>query len=97
MSPATRNAHLYVGEFEAPAVFPAEEHLDTGALARRLELLSAPFGQSDLQDLDCLGLGCQVPRLAGLKGIKNARKQAGSLVALVSSKVKTAPTAALTI
>ena len=61
MSPATRNAHLYVGEFEAPAVFPAEEHLDTGALARRLELLSAPFGQSDLQDLDCLGLGCQVP------------------------------------
>ena len=36
-------------------------------------------------------------RVAGLKGVKSARKQAGSLVAPVSSEVKTAPTAALTI
>ena len=72
----------------------AGEHFDTGALARRLELVSGQFGQSDLQDLDCLGLGCQV---AGLKSVKRTRKQAGSLVAENEfQKVKAAPTAALT-
>ena len=42
---------------------PAEEYFDTCALDSRQELfkLSAPLGQSNLQDLDCLGLGCQVP------------------------------------
>ena len=42
-------------------VGPAEEHFDTGALACRLKLVSGPFRQSNLQNLDCLGLGCQVP------------------------------------
>ena len=74
------------------------------ALARRLELVSGRIGQSDLQELDYGGLGSQV---AGLKGVKSARKLAGSMVAEHGSrefqkvkaspkKVKAAPTAALT-
>ena len=56
------------------------EHLTPARLpaVRLLELVLGRFGQSDLQDLDCLGLGC---RIAGLKGVKRARKQAGRLVA----------------
>ena len=48
------------------------------ALARRLELVSGRIGQSDLQELDCRGLGCQV---AGLKVVKSTRKLVGSMVA----------------
>ena len=45
-----------------------EEHFDTCALARHLKLVSGRFGQSYLQDLDCLARS----RVAGLKGVKSA-------------------------
>ena len=59
------------------AVGSAEKHFDTSALARRLEPVSGRFGQSYLQDLNCLARS----RVADLKAVKSARKQAGSLVA----------------
>ena len=57
--PLTMRICLTVNSKGRP-VDPAEEHFDTGALARNLKLVSGRFGKSDLQDLDCLGVRCRV-------------------------------------
>ena len=69
---------VLVAETKRRAVGSTKEHLDTGALACRLELASDRFAQSDLQDLNRLGFG---RRDAGQSVVESFRMQAGSLVA----------------